>query len=116
MACKGSVLRDAASNGTSHSLASHVRATEASDIYLRRRDGEAGYAGEVVWGAKSSHGRSHIDLGCETAGVSFHTAEVTGSIPVAPTSTNALPNPHLHLAVSKSVSKSRSVASRHMSA
>jgi hypothetical protein len=38
--------QQSASNGTSHSLASHVRATEAWDIYLRRCDVEAGYAGE----------------------------------------------------------------------
>ena len=44
---------------------------------------------------------------------SLHTAEATGSKPVTPTSTNALPTPTFALAVSKSVSKSQSVASRH---
>jgi hypothetical protein len=34
-----------------------------------------------------------IDLGRETAGLGFHTAEATGSKPVTPTSTNGFPAP-----------------------
>jgi len=42
-----------------------------------------------------------LDLGRETAGLGFHTAEATGSKPVAPTSTNASPEPRSTPAVSR---------------
>jgi hypothetical protein len=55
----------AASNGTSRSLAWHVRAIEASGIYLRRRYVEAGRAWGYGRGAKSSHG-SYQRRPCDT--------------------------------------------------
>ena len=43
----------------------------------------------------------------------LHTAEVTGSIPVTPTSTNSLPHPQLDAHCQQIVSKSLRVARRH---
>jgi hypothetical protein len=59
--------------------------------------------------------RSMVPEGSTWGPHSLHTAEVTGSIPVTPTSTNSLPAPSRSLAVSKSVSKSPTVASHHRS-
>ena len=60
--------QQAASNGTSRSLASLVRASEVSAVYLRRRAVEASRD-------RANRGRR-----------SLHTAEATGSKPVTPTS------------------------------